>query len=275
MSSGRAAEQLFKRMVSGICNAQVQAAYGRLTMLRNVKALGVFTSLMAALIIFAGSGSNLFGPAAAAADTTAPVLTGAPPALSNLEVVTFNWSLPGGLSDGDTVVCDLDGGGYEDCDGSTSQSYSDLGDGAHTFQVAIEHEGEDEDGDYFSTVGDAATYDFTILTEPPNSPVLDSDYPSGHGKATIVWDDGGNVTHDLTYRCKLDARKPKPCGSGSTGSITYKRLGAGSHTVLIIAVDKIGNQSSPLIVSWTQARKKHHKPKKHTPKAHHKKRAKA
>lgn len=207
-------------------------------------------------------------PTSAQADGAAPTLTSTPPALSNLQVVNFSWSLPGGLSaDSDTVVCNIDGEGYEPCDGSTSQSYSDLDDGAHTFSVAIEH----EDEDYNTTIGAAASYDFTTLTEPPYTPELDSNYPSGLGNVTIVWDDAANTTHNLKYLCKFDARKPKPCGSGSTGSITYKHPSAGDHTVLIIAVDSVGNQSAPLIVSWTQAHKQHKKPHKHRHQKQHKK----
>jgi hypothetical protein len=39
------------------------------------------------------------------------------------------------------------------------------------------------------------------------------------------------------FRCKLDAKKPRSCRS----PFTTKRLGFGSHTLRVTAIDKAGN----------------------------------
>jgi hypothetical protein len=162
-----------------------------------------------------------------------PTLTGMPSDPSGDASPSFDFS------DGDptaTFVCQLDGGAAAAC--SSTQAYSGLGEGTHTFNVTA----VDPAGNQSS----ATSYGWTIDLTPPPAPTITSGPPgvTGSDNATFSFTDGDATAG---FQCRLDGASSTAC----TSPISYGGLAEGAHTFRVSAVDAAANQSSVTTYSWT------------------------
>ncbi len=135
----------------------------------------------------------------------------------------------------ESVECSLDLGAFVACDSFSSQDYTDLGDGSHTFVVT----GNDTAGN----VG-ADSHTWTVdttgseieFTDAPDDPTNSND---PHFEFTV-----GDA---VAVTCQLDAETPiDPCASPQD----FTDVADGDHTFTVTAFDALGNESS-LSHEWT------------------------
>jgi len=158
-----------------------------------------------------------------------PSLTGGPTGLVNSRTAAFTFT---GL-EGATFACSLDGATPASC--VSGVTYTDLGDGAHTFAVTQTKNG---------ATSSAATREWTVDATAPASPELTAVPPlrTKNTAAGFAWtpDDA------LTYTCALDG-SPVTCG---TGAYAASGLGQGTHEFVLTARDAASNASTASY-SWT------------------------
>jgi uncharacterized repeat protein (TIGR01451 family) len=169
-------------------------------------------------------------------DTTAPdaTMTSAPLLLTNSTSATFHFTSTEANS---TFECKLDGESFILC--SSPQTYTDLAEGGHTFQVRAK--------DLAGNVGSPTNHAWTIDIAPPEtainvSPPLATNSTSATFEFTS--DDAA-----ATFECKLDnAVNFTSCNSPQS----YTGLADGSHTFEVRAVDAAGNfDISPVSHAWS------------------------
>ncbi len=172
--------------------------------------------------------SNSYTWAIDATPPPPPSITSAPQNPSGADSASF------AFSDAETVIfkCQLDGGGYSTC---PPASYSNLGEGSHTFDVkAVDSIGHE------STV---TSYTWTIDTVHPLVTLIDKP-PLLTNQTTASFSFSSNKPSS-TYQCKLD--------TGSFGSCTsprlYTGLDDGSHTFSVRAVS-FGNVGLTTEYTW-------------------------
>ena len=170
------------------------------------------------------------------ADTTAPdtTITANPPALTNATSAGFSFTA---TEAGSTFECKLDGGAFGAC--TSSQNYSALAGGPHTFQVrAIDPAGNvDPTPASFSWTIDTTAPDTTITASPP---ALTNSTSAGF---SFTATEAGS-----TFECKLDGGAFGAC----TSPQNYSALAAGAHTFQVRAIDRAGNiDPTPATFSWT------------------------
>ncbi|HYI44460.1 MAG TPA: Ig-like domain repeat protein [Actinomycetota bacterium] len=137
---------------------------------------------------------------------------------------------------GATFECSMDGAAFAPC--SSNPSYSDLGEGGHTFSVvAIDLAGNSSG---------TSTANFTVDTLVPGGATITSG-PSGN----INFDDVsfGFTSEDATdhFECSFDSGTFTVCGSPSD----YFDLTNGDHTFDVRAVDDAGNAGPAATRSFT------------------------
>ena len=163
----------------------------------------------------------------------APAITSAPANPSNTSSASFAFS---NSEDDVQFLCQLDGGGFGAC--VSPQAYSSLGQGAHTFDVKAEDAAGNE--------SDTSSYTWTIDTEAPPTPAIESGPPdpSGSSSAEFRFSDTEAAATD---ECQLDGGGFSPCSSPQP----YTDLSDGSHTFEVRALDGAGNRSDPAAYTWT------------------------
>ena len=191
-----------------------------------------------------GEGTRDFSPASYewTVETEPPVVTidSGPSGTTKATAATFTFSATDPGSPVTTVECKLDTGPFEACTSPTTQEYSALPDGSHTFQVRA----TDEAGNTSAPVSRT----WTVDTEPPAVTIESG--PSGTTKATdatftfSATDPGSPVT---AVECKLDTGPFEAC----TSPKEYTALPDGSHTFQVRATDEAGNTSAPVSRTWT------------------------
>jgi lysophospholipase L1-like esterase len=165
-------------------------------------------------------------------DTMPPVVniqTGPAP-LTRLPVATFNFT----VVNGDPAMCKLDAGDFEAC--TTPKSYSNLGDGPHTFTVRSSDAAN-------NTASDSRTW--TVDTDPPET-TIDGRPPSPTSDTTanftFLSDEGG-----ATFQCSLDGALYAACTSPQ--SVTG--LALGDHNFRVRSTDLAGNlDATPATYVW-------------------------
>jgi hypothetical protein len=169
-------------------------------------------------------------------DTTAPDTTidASPPSSTTSTAATFAFSTN---ESGATFLCRLDDGGYTAC--VSPVTYSDLTEGAHTFQVKA----VDSAGNVDAT---PASDSWTIDVTAPET-TIDSAPTDGTTDTSATFVFSSNET-GAGFECSLDGASFTACSSPET----YTGLELGSHTFGVRATDPVGNgDPSPASYSWT------------------------
>jgi hypothetical protein len=173
-------------------------------------------------------------------DTVAPQTTidSGPSGLTNDDSPSFDFSSEAGAS----FECRLDSDQEADFDPCTSpQSYSSLGEGAHTFEVrAVDAAGNPDPS--------PASRSFTVDTVAPQT-TIDSG-PSGPTNDDSPSFDFSSEA-GASFECRLDSNQEAdfdPC----TSPQSYSSLAVGAHTFEVRATDQAGNtDQTPASRSFT------------------------
>ncbi|PWU17594.1 MAG: hypothetical protein C5B49_08510 [Bdellovibrio sp.] len=134
--------------------------------------------------------------------------------------------------------CQIDGGGFKPC--VTGQSYSNLTDGVHTFDVRAT--------DNAGNVGDPVTYTWLVDLTPPT--VIITSGPASLTNSTsatltfVASDGAGLVTRT---ECSIDGSAFAAC----TSPENYLGLAQGAHVFQVRAVDAVGLVSAVQSWSWS------------------------
>ena len=166
-------------------------------------------------------------------DRTPPVLTIGQGPEGTVE--TGNVSFAFTASETSTLQCVLDQGALAGC--VSPRSYSNLGDGEHTFAVR----GIDPAGN----VGQFAEREFRAETRPPQT-TIDSGPAARVNSGTAEFEFGAD--EDVSgFECALDGGAFSSCPA----SHEVTGLGEGSHTILVRATDLAGKQDpTPAERTW-------------------------
>lgn len=162
-------------------------------------------------------------------DTTAPntVIDSHPDATLLSDSASFTFS----SNESDvTFVCKLDSANYRSCDSPTT--YSELGDGTHTFRVAA----IDQAGNGDSTPD---SFSFDVHTTPV-APTITSGPAAGAVTGTTPTF-GFDARYAASYECRFDAETFAPCSDGQSHTPSSP-LADGPHT---FAVRGIGYTGTP------------------------------
>ena len=136
--------------------------------------------------------------------------------------------------------CSLDNAAVVDC--ASPQSYSNLADGSHTFQVrAVDSVGNvDPTPASYTWVIDSSPPDTTIDSHPAN--------PSNNSSPTFAFSGSDSGSGVAGFRCSLDNAAVAVC----TSPQSYSNVADGSHTFQVNAVDGAGNvDPTPASYTWT------------------------
>ena len=137
--------------------------------------------------------------------------------------------------------CKLDYDSWMACgtSGNPTTTYSNLGDGSHTFQVRA----KDDSGNVDQN---APTYTWIIDATPPDT-AIDSQPAALVNSSTATFTYHSN--ENSTFLCSLDGGAAVDCMSSATQ--TYINLTDGQHTFSVAAKDQVGNvDPTPAIYSW-------------------------
>jgi hypothetical protein len=157
---------------------------------------------------------------------------------------SFSWTASDAGSGIKTVECQLDGGTAGACTGATSQSYSNLGDGAHSLTVTVT-----DNIDRVTTKSASWSIDAT----PPVTQIT-----SGPADGSTI--DGSAVTFNFTtdtpatVQCRLYAAAlTPPAFSACSGTGTHSASGipAGTYAFEVVATDAVGNVGTAVKRTFT------------------------
>jgi hypothetical protein len=200
----------------------------------------VLTGLADGVHSLAVKQTNVFGTTSAAAtaswtiDTTVPappVLSGVPPAQTNITTASIDFA---GLS-GATDTCSVDGGPYGAC--SSPGVFAGLADGAHSLAV--------KQTNVFGTTSAAATASWTVDTAVPAPPVLSGVPPAQTNTTTASISFAGE--NGATFTCSIDGGAFTVC----TSSEVITGLADGVHSLAVRQTDGAGNVSAAASAVWT------------------------
>jgi outer membrane protein OmpA-like peptidoglycan-associated protein len=191
-------------------------------------------------------------------DTTAPanpVIAGGPAAntATNQTSATFGFAPS---EAGGTMECALDDiTAYVACSTRTSQTYSALASGSHTFYVR-------QRDDAGNTRLMMAYRQWKVDTTPPSPPTLlsypdevDTDERADFSGTAF----GGPSFESHTFNCQLDSGPWELCTLSSAGTFSASYgiedgLVYGPHTFRVVETDEAGNVGTPTVYTWTFAR---------------------
>lgn len=143
-------------------------------------------------------------------------------------------------TDGFTFLCSVDGAPATSC--TSPYQTGVLTDGLHHVTVTP--------SDGVGNEGAPQTLTFTVDTTPPTV-TIDSPQPDDvtghHGTASFHASDPGNDGAVLTFTCSIDGAPATACSS----PFAYTNLANGQHTITVVAIDPVGNQSAPVTVTFT------------------------
>jgi hypothetical protein len=167
-----------------------------------------------------------------AVDTVGPVATigSGPPSPTNQTTANFNFS---SSEPGSTFECRLDSQTFGSC--TSPNAYSNLADGAHTFQVRAT--------DPAGNTGAEAVYTWSIDTTPPVATITGPPALTNQTTATLNF----SSEPSSTFECRLDAGSFAPC----TSPKSYSSLADGGHAFHVRATDPAGNTGPEATYNWT------------------------
>ena len=166
-----------------------------------------------------------------------------PASLSNDRNPSFGFSGSDNVTDTSVLSfeCSLDGADWVLCGsaGNPTTSYSNLGDGSHTFQVRAKDDSGNVDPN-------PPSYTWIIDATPPDT-IIDSNPLAlvNSSAATFTY---RSTENDSTFWCSLDGAAAVNCTS--SGTATYIGLPDGQHTFSVVAKDQAGNVD-PTAATWT------------------------
>jgi hypothetical protein len=179
------------------------------------------------------------------ADYVSPetILMGRPANPSSSSMATFSFNGFDGTGSGvASFRCSLDGRAFTECGVRTqAQTYTDLADGSHTFQVQAVDAANNGDPT-------PASYTWVIDTSAPTTAITstpDALTPSTSAAFSFTGGDAGGGA--LVFECRLDGGSFAACSSPQS----YSALAQGSHTFDVRAVDAAGNADpTPATFTW-------------------------
>jgi hypothetical protein len=178
----------------------------------------------------AGAGASTAATPLAAAFTVA--ITSQPKPVQDSGSATFNWSASQPLS---ASTCTLDKGAPEACQALTSEKYSKLANGPHTFQVVVVSTGgETAQATYEWKVGPAPSGPLVALTAEPADQTQAT-------SATFAWTTVGNVA---STTCSVDGADATDCSQ----PFVLEPVATGSHSFKVTVKNKNGAKDS---ASWS------------------------
>jgi Fibronectin type III domain len=158
------------------------------------------------------------------------VIDSHPPDPASSSSATFAFHATG---EGATFECKLAGAGFQSC--TSRKAYGDLGDGSHSFRVrATSANGTD---------AAAATYTWTVETQPPSAPTGLHAKPVSPSEIDLTWlqsSDNVEVTEYVIYR---DETKLTTIAGTATVLHDTTVTPATSYIYSVQAVDAAGNAS--------------------------------
>ncbi len=174
-------------------------------------------------------------------DLTLPtvIIVSGPPAVTNLPTATLVFTatdLESGIA---KKECQIDGGGYVECD--SPKSYAALAEGMHKFEVRA----TDKAGNVSEVASHTWKVDLTLpIVEITLAPPLKTNLTEGRFEFTATDPGGGKIAH---IECRVDAMTAyETC----TSPKIYTALAEGAHIFAVRAVDEGGNTSSVKTHSW-------------------------
>jgi hypothetical protein len=145
------------------------------------------------------------------------------------------------ITAGTTYQCKLDAAAFTNC--SSPQTYSNLGDGSHTFVVHASN------GSTTPSTTPDVSRTWIVDATPPAAPTLSRTSP------TVSPTNSTSQTLSLTaaeaggvLNCSADGASALTCPSSP---ITLTGLGNGAHSFTVTQTDAAGNTGSAATVSWT------------------------
>lgn len=194
------------------------------------RATRVWLAVLAAAALVAGAAA----PAAAAPPnrTQTPAITAKPVSPTGATTATFSFA---SSTAGAVYSCSLDGGAYATC--TSPWTYSGMKNGGHSFSVKAQAPGARASG--------IATATWTVDTVAPIAPTVTGPPALTKDVAPVVSFSSTSVDV-VGYRCSLDGADFASCSSGSTVNAPAE----GGHQFTVVAVDGVGNQSSPTTIGW-------------------------
>ena len=175
-----------------------------------------------------------FGPTALDAFAPDTLIDSGPDNPTEATGATFTFR---GNEYGATFACSLDGGAYAAC--ASSQSYSGLAVGAHTFRVRA----TDLAGNADTTPAEHA---WTINALTPPETTIDSGPPDLTNSTSAAFTFSSSKSG--TFQCTLDSAAYAAC----TSPKSYTGLAGGPHTFTVKAIDSGGTEDpTPASRTWT------------------------
>lgn len=174
-------------------------------------------------------------------DNTAPAppgVTGAPTGTVNKSDATISFT---GESRA-VFKCSLDGETFATC--TSPRALTGLTNKLHTFAV--------KQLDEAGNLSDATTVSWTVNRIAPPAPTLDYG-PDPLTKSKVAAIAFKTSLTDVTFRCTLDdvdVPSSDGCNFGSK-RINFKNVADGLHTFKVTQTNSIGNESDPLVFTWT------------------------
>ncbi len=179
-----------------------------------------------------GGRLNLAAAIVNALPPAAPAITGTPPAVSKSIDAAFAFTTPPSA----TISCRLDGAQFEPCTTGLTQTYFDVPDGEHAFEVRATN----------LAGSNTASFTWTVDTAKPNTKLTGT--PRRSTKSRLATLRFISTEASSTFKCKLDKGRWTACKSPKS----YKRLKKGKHTFQVVATDPAGNaDGSPARRIWT------------------------
>lgn len=192
-------------------------------------------TILARAVDNAGNTADSAGRAVTIDNAPQTTVASGPPSLTNSRTATFTFT---SNQPNSTFECSLDStAAFTAC--VSAKTYTNVGEGRHTFYVRASDAGGKVDATPASRV-------WTVDITAPETTITAG--PSGTVTSTTASFTFGSSEQYSVYECSLDGAAYSYCGS----SKTYTNLAAGSHTLGVRAKDRAGNiDATPAVRTWT------------------------